>query len=98
MQLKVFKKNHQYNLIPQLEARSACELHLSSYQINSVDINSAFLQGKPIARDIFIVPPPEGHTTKLWKLQKCEHGLNDTARKWYFAVYEELEKLGCLRS
>ena len=37
--------------------------------LNSIDINSAFLQGKPIARDIFIVPQPEAHTTKLWKLQ-----------------------------
>ena len=37
--------------------------------LNSIDINSAFLQGKPIARDIFIVPEPEAHTIKLWKLQ-----------------------------
>ena len=26
------------------------------------------------------------------------YGLNDAARKWYFTVYEELEKLGCHRS
>ena len=26
------------------------------------------------------------------------YGLNDAVRKWYFAVYEELEKLSCHRS
>ena len=26
------------------------------------------------------------------------YGLNDAAREWYFAVYEELEKLDCHRS
>ena len=70
----------------------------TQWLLNSIDINSAFLQGKPISRDIFIVLPPEAHPTKSWKLQNCVYGLNDAVRKWYFAAYEELEKLGCHRS
>ena len=35
---------------------------------------------------------------KLWKLKKCVYGLNDAARMRYFAVWEELKRLGCKRS
>ena len=67
--------------------------------INSIDIRSAFLQGKPIERDVFIVPPDTANTSNvLWKLEKCIYGLNDAARMWYFAVWQQLKSLGCQRS
>ena len=39
--------------------------------LNSIDKKSAFLQGKPQERDIFIVPLSEAGIDKLWKLEKC---------------------------
>ena len=86
-----------------MEEGSACKLCMPLYQENSgfwtvLTLTQHSYKKKPIAGDIFIVPPPEAHTTKLWKLQKCVYSLNDAARKWYFAMYKELEKLGCHRS
>lgn len=34
----------------------------------------------------------------MWKLEKCIYGLNDAARMWYFAVWQQLNSLGCQRS
>ena len=37
----------------------------------SLDVTTAFLQGYPLERDIFIKPPPEKVTPgKSWKLKK----------------------------
>ena len=69
------------------------------WRVNIIDIKSAFLQGKSLERDIFVVPPKEANTiNKLWKLKKGIYGLNDAARMWYFAVSEELTQLSCHRS
>ena len=62
---------------------------------HSIDIKAAFLQGKPIEREIFLNPPPEvKQDGVVWKLNTCVYGLNDASRKWYFKVHEELSKLG----
>ena len=64
--------------------------------INSLDIRAAFLQGKPISREVYLKPPREANMKgKLWKLQKCVYGLNDASRNFYLKVKEELLKLGC---
>ena len=69
------------------------------WKIQCIDIKSAFLQGKVLQRDVYLVPPKEAGTEgKLWKLFKCVYGLNDASRVWYFTVWEELETLGCKRS
>ena len=67
------------------------------WEVNSLDIQSAFLQGSRISRDLFIKPPPEACTTKIWKLQKCVYGLVDASRLWYLRVTEELKKLGATK-
>ena len=70
----------------------------NSWTLNSIDIRSAFLQGSPITRDIYLKPPPESNSKNvLWKLKKCIYGLNDAARMWYFAVLDELTTLFCVR-
>ncbi len=64
------------------------------WQINSLDVKAAFLQGNPIEREVFLVPPKEAKTNKMWKLNKTVYGLADASRTWYLRVREELTNLG----
>ena len=61
---------------------------------NSLDVKAAFLQGDPIKRDVFIEPPKEFFTGKLWKLKKTVYGLCDAARSWYLRVKQEFLRCG----
>ena len=63
------------------------------WTINSIDIKAAFLQGNEITRDVFVKPPPEFRSNKLWKLKKNVYGLNDAARAWYLKVKDVLYSL-----
>ena len=65
----------------------------SLWKIRHIDVQAAFLQGKPISREVFIKPPKEAETTQLWKLLKCIYGLVDGPRKWYEELRETLENL-----
>ena len=61
------------------------------FRLKSFDVTTAFLQGKPLQRDIFIKPPLEkARPGKTWKLLKACYGLYDASRKWYIAVRETL--------
>ena len=65
------------------------------WQIQSLDITSAFLQGNSIERDVFLKPPLEASSNgMLWKLKRCIYGLNDAPRAWYERVRSELFALG----
>ena len=68
----------------------------SSWQLNSMDIKTAFLQGRKFERDVFIFPPKEAEVSLsiVWKLKKCVYGLSDASREWYLTVREELMKSG----
>lgn len=69
------------------------------WNINSVDIKAAFLQGKEIDREIYLKPPKEANAKgKLWLLRKAVYGLSDASRVWYLRVTEELSKLGVTTS
>ena len=70
------------------------------WSIQSTDIKSAFLQGMPLSRDVFIKPPKEADIAAdfVWKLKKCIYGLNDAARAFYDSVRAELIRLGCKTS
>ena len=70
----------------------------NSWKIHSMDIKAAFLQGCPIDRDVFVQPPKEANTSKLWKLKRTVYGLNDAPRSWYLKAAEELVKAGAARS
>ena len=73
-----------------------CIIASKCWEINSIDIRAAFLQGKPIDRDIYLKPPKEAKAPgKLWKLNQCVYGLNDASRYWYMRVREELIKFNC---
>ena len=65
------------------------------WKIRSLDVKAAFLQGKSIERDLYLVPPAEFRTkNKLWKLKKVVYGLCDASRSWYLKVVEVLTELG----
>ena len=64
------------------------------WTLQSIDIKSAYLQGIPINREIYIKPPKCAHTNKLWRLKKCPYGLADAGRHWYLRIVKELKALG----
>ena len=69
------------------------------WNVKSIDVASAFLQGNPIQRERYIRPPKElcdEHT--IWKLKRCLYGLNDAPREWYNKVYGEFIESGAVRS
>ena len=68
------------------------------WRINSLDVQSAFLQGEEVEGDIFIKPPKEMNTDKLWKLRKYVYGLKQASRKWYMKISKELKALGVNKS
>ena len=50
------------------------------WKINSLDFKCAFLQGNRIDRNIYVKPPSEIQTNKLWKLETTVYGLKDPSR------------------
>ena len=65
------------------------------WKCNAIDVKAAFLQGKPLDREIYIDPPVEFRKENIvWKLKTCVYGLNDASRTWYLRVREELMLLG----
>ena len=42
----------------------------NDWELQAIDIKTAFLQGEHIDREVFVIPPPELNTPKecLWKL------------------------------
>ena len=68
------------------------------WRINSIDFKTAFLQGKPIDREIYVKPPREVNTNKIWKLKKTAYGLKDAPREWYLRLKGQIIDLGCSMS
>ena len=69
------------------------------WQVKSIDIASAFLQGKSIERDVYLNPPDDYRIEgEVWKLNQCIYGLNDAPRSWYDRVKQVLVNLGGKRS
>ena len=66
------------------------------WQLNSIDIKTAFLQGKSIEREVYLIPPPEAKCPSdyVWSLKKCVYGLSDASLKWYQRVRSSLIDLG----
>lgn len=64
------------------------------WDCHCIDVKAAFLQGKMINRDVYLLPPREySKTGFVWKLKKCVYGLTDASRTWYLRVKEELLNL-----
>ncbi len=71
-----------------------CIIASKNWRLHTLDVRSAYLQGHPISRDLFLVPPKFAQTTKLWKLKKCPYGLVDAGRQWYLKIQQNLKDLG----
>ena len=69
-----------------------------SWNVHSLDIKSAFLQGKDIGRDVFLKTPIEVRNGNLWKLKTTVYGLCDAPRVWYLTVSKEILNTGCKKS
>ena len=74
-----------------------CLMLLSSFgwRLKSIDIKCAFLQTDSISREIFVRPPKEANTNKVWRLKKTVYGLMDASRVWFLKVTKELTNFGC---
>ena len=57
-----------------------CLITSKKWQCNSLDVKTAFLQGKELEREVLVKPPQEAKTDKLQHLQKDVYGLADASR------------------
>ena len=65
------------------------------FKVKTVDIKSAFLEGKSLERQIYVSPPAEANRVgKLWLLKQAAYGILDGGRKFYLKLSETLESLG----
>ena len=60
----------------------------NKWELASIDIKTAFLQGNKLSRDVCLKPPVEANceTNFFWKLKKCVYGLSNASLKWYHRV------------
>ena len=66
-----------------------------SWTLHSIDICSAFLQGKELDRELYLRPPSDVCSRNyIWLLKRCIYGLNDAPRSWYDKVKQTLVALG----
>ena len=68
-----------------------CVAASKQWIVKILDIKSAFLQGQPIERDVYLQPPKEAGSSVIWKLKKTIYGLSDASRQWYLTVKKSLE-------
>ena len=70
-----------------------------NWKLQTIDIKAAFLQGKSLKREIYVIPPKEARKDGIiWQLNKVAYGLGDASRNWYMSVKDELLKLGMKQS
>lgn len=69
-------------------------IQMNRWTCKTLDIKTAYLQGKPITRTVYLRPPKEAKTEKIWKLRKTVYGLKDAARVWYESVVATIKDLG----
>ena len=64
------------------------------WQLRSMDIKAAYLQGRKLDRVVFVRPPPEACEPDdvVWRLETGAYGLCDAARVWYDRVRAVLEE------
>ena len=69
----------------------------NGWEIQSLDVRSAFLQSNCLDRRILMKPPKEFRTDPnlVWLIKKPIYGLNDGARKWFITMRNKLIEYGC---
>ena len=70
-----------------------------NWKVEGSDVSAAFLQSKPLKREVYIQPPQEKKRKGyIWQLIKPAYGLNDASRYWYETLKETLLELGMQQS
>ena len=61
---------------------------INKWELKSIDIKTAFLQGNKLSRDVYIKPTLEANCeiNFVWKLKKCVYGLSNASLKWYHQI------------
>ena len=72
-------------------------LSSKGWQMKSMDVKRAYLQGNKIQREVFLKPPKEAQTDKLWRLIQTPDGIADAGRQWYIRVQKEFTQIGAKR-
>src|SRR5215469_16111224 len=80
-----------------------CRIALASilknkWQLNAIDIKTAYLQGRKMERKVYLKPPKEANTKKIWKLKKTVYGLKDAAKEWHKSLVEIIQQIGGTKS
>ena len=57
-----------------------CIIVTQGWILCSIDFKTAFLQGNSIEREVYLRPPVECKTGKVWRLKKTVYGLADALR------------------
>ena len=70
----------------------------NGWDMKSLDISTAFLQSRPISRNVYLKPPKEAKTKKIWHLNKAVYGLHDANREWFLKIKEVLTQNECIVS
>ena len=70
------------------------------WMCKSMDIKTAFLEGKELDQLVYLDPPKEANVPPvyIWKPSKCVYDLTDASRSWYLTLREELLKSGAVVS
>ena len=74
----VFEQTHQ--LVQERALESLTTIASHKWQSPSLDIKTAFLQGKQIQRNVFLFQRKGAKTNNLWHLKKCVYKLADPLR------------------
>ena len=84
----------------QVTLKLICSLSANeNWRIEGSDVSSAFLQSKPMEREVFVDPPREQKREGfIWRLIKPAYGLNDASRYWYETLNGTLIDLGMTQS
>ena len=70
-----------------------------SWEVQSIDIKSAFLKSDALDRQLYVRPPIEVRKrNKIWLLMKPAYGLRDASRCWYQKLKEEILATNCKQS
>ncbi|KAL5255720.1 hypothetical protein ACHWQZ_G011070 [Mnemiopsis leidyi] len=68
----------------------------NSWNLDSLDVTSAFLQSTGHMREVYVKPPRDIRKRGIiWKLSKPLYGLGDSARRWYVTLREHLQNSRC---
>ena len=61
-----------------------------------IDVRTAFLQGRPIERDVYLKPPKAAmeDPNTVWKLNVTVYGLADAQKAWFETVKDFFRSIG----